>query len=185
VVSCYNCHFESQAEAGVKRALRPVSGFVLLVNRDKDGKVHPATFQSLTYRGKSFVALAPYSAHAVSRKGRGCNECHVGGERGGSNAATEDYSATGILRFSSWDGENQELRWNRGVIPVPEDWKTSLRMVFMTFTGEPSSPPGKDAGAWTALESDRPDGTQMLFARPLTREQMERIGFREKEGKFD
>ncbi len=46
-LSCYNCHFDSQVEEHVKRAKQPITGFVILVNREKDGKVHPATFQSL------------------------------------------------------------------------------------------------------------------------------------------
>ena len=162
VVSCYNCHFESQVQAGVKRALRPIHGFVLLVNRSKDGKVHPATFQTLTYGGKSFVALAPYSAHTITAEGRACAACH--GTRNDSG-----------LRFSWWNEESSGIEWRRGVVPVPEDWPSSLRMAFLSFEADPATPAGEANEAWSPLDSERADLAQMLFARPLRPEQIEKM----------
>jgi hypothetical protein len=177
VVSCYNCHFESQVRAHVKRAHRPIGDFTMLVNREKDGKVYPATFQSLTYQGEAFVAFAPYSAHAVTKRGRSCAECHVGDGFGEENAAIAQYNAEGIIRFTEWDAETRTLRWMRGVVPLPKDYRKRLRMAFLTFDGDPASPAGKGSGSWSPLDTDRWDGSQMLFARPLSREQMKKLGF--------
>ncbi|MHC4415265.1 MAG: cytochrome c3 family protein [Planctomycetota bacterium] len=48
VIACYNCHFESLVEGHVKRAKQPIGGYLMLVNREEDGKVYTATFQALT-----------------------------------------------------------------------------------------------------------------------------------------
>ena len=58
-LSCYNCHFESQVEHHVKRAKAKITGFTILVNRTSDGKVHPATFQSVSYDGNTWIAMGP------------------------------------------------------------------------------------------------------------------------------
>jgi hypothetical protein len=176
VISCYNCHFESQVEAHVKRAMRPLSGFVLLVNRAKDGKVHPASFQSLTYKGDAFVAIGPYTPHATTRRGRTCVECHLNLE-GGSNAAIEAYNSTGSIPFVSWNDETGTVDWIKGVIPVPEDYRTTLTIDFVTFDGDPAAPAGPDAGPWSPIGKNLPDGSQLLFASALTREQMQELGF--------
>jgi hypothetical protein len=177
VISCYSCHFESQVEAHVKRAHRPLDGFVMMVNRDQDGKVHAATFQSLTYQGKGFVAFAPYSAHTIGQ-GRSCTECHVGKPVNGSNAAISQYNSQGEIRFAEWDAEAGSLSWLKGIVPIPVDYKQTLRMDLVTFDGDPASPLGQ--GSWSALGSERWDGSQMLFATPLTREQMDKLGFARK-----
>jgi hypothetical protein len=178
VISCYNCHFESQVEAHVKRPRQPIGGFVMLVNREKDGKVHTASFQSLTYRGRAFVAFAPYSAHTISKEGRGCAECHLDHEGAGTNVAIRQYNDTGQIRFARWNAEDRSLDWIQGVVPIPEDYRETLRMEFLTFTGDPATPAGKDNEKWTALGKDTWDGSQMLFASPLSREQMKKLGFR-------
>jgi hypothetical protein len=183
VITCYNCHFESQVNAQVKRAAGALHGFVMLVNRTKDGKVYPATFQSLTFDGKSFVAFAPYTAHTITGKGRGCGECHVGGEVGGSNAAIAQYNETGLIRFAEWNPRERALDWVRGVVPIPEDYRKTLRMTFLTFDGDPATPAGKDKTNWSSIGKDTGDGSQMLFATPLSREQMDRLGFAPSPGK--
>jgi hypothetical protein len=176
VIACYNCHFESQTSAKVKRALRPIADFVLLVNRDKDDKVHPASFQSLTHQGNAFVAFGPYTPHATTRQGRSCGECHLNqGEP--ANEAIEQYNSTGSIRFSSWNEERQTLEWIKGVVPVPADYRETLRMEFMSFDGDPATPAGPDAGPWSPIGKELPDGSQLFFATPLTDEQMAKLGF--------
>ena len=180
VVSCYNCHFESQVESQVKRAMKPLSGFVLLVNRAKDGTVHPASFQSVTYRGRSFVAVGPYTPHATIRAGRSCGDCHLG--RGEApNRALEQLATEGAIRLVSWNAETRELEWLRGVVPIPEGYESTLRMDFMTFEGDTATPPGHDAGPWSPLGTGTPDGWQMLFATPLTPDQMSSLGVPQQE----
>lgn len=177
VITCYNCHFESQVAGRVKRPMAPLSGFVLLVNRTKDGTVYPATFQSLTYEEHSFVAYAPYTAHATIRDGRRCGECHLDGEET-SNEALRLLRASGAIRLVTWDQGRRSLSWLRGVVPVPPDYESSLRMDFMSFNGDPAALPGPEAGSWTRFGEDVPDGVQMLFATPLTEEQMAKLGVR-------
>jgi hypothetical protein len=176
VITCYNCHLESQVKAHVKRARQPLSGFVLLVNREKDGKVHPASFQSLTYEGKAFVALGPYGAHTIVKEGRDCADCHVGGERGGENAAIAQYNESGEIRLVELDAEGG-LRWLKGIVPVPEDYRKTLKMEFLTFGGDPSTPAGQGNDTWKPIGKQLPDGSQMFFASPLSRGQMTRLGF--------
>jgi hypothetical protein len=180
VVSCYNCHFESQVEAHVKRANRPLHDFVMLVNREKDGKVHPATFQSLTYKGDAFVAFAPYTAHTITKKGRDCKQCHVNKPVRGENEAITQYNESGVIRFTRWNEGKREIEWIRGVVPIPEDYETSFKMEFITFEGDPATPAGQDGSNWTAIGKDTWDGHQMMFATPLTRKQMKKLGFKKK-----
>jgi hypothetical protein len=177
VVSCYNCHFESLVDSGVKRAKQPISNFVMLVNRTKDNKVHPATFQSLTYQGDSFVAFAPYTAHTITRDGaRGCPECHVNAPINGSNPTIEEYNATGEIKFVTWDDLSGQLTWLQGVVPIPADYETTLKMDFITYDGATSDPPGPSTN-WSPIGTDVWNGHQMFFATPLTRDQMRSMGF--------
>jgi hypothetical protein len=180
VISCYNCHFESQASAHVKRAMQPIAGFVLLVNRTKDNKVHPASFQSLTFEGNAFVAFGPYTPHATTRQGRKCGECHL--NRGKpANEAIEQYNSHGAIDFVTWNTGENKLDWIKGVVPVPNDYRETLRMEFMTFDGDPAAPPGPDAGPWSPIGKDSPDGSQLFFATPMTTDQMEKLGFEPRE----
>jgi hypothetical protein len=176
VISCYNCHFESQVQAHVKRAMRPISGFVMLVNRAKDGKVHPATFQSLSFAGHTFAAFGPNTPHATAKQGRRCAECHLNHE-GGANQAIAQYNSNGDIRFVTFDEETGTIDWIKGVVPIPEDYETTLKMDFVTFGGDPATPPGPNAGPWSAVGKDLPDGSQLLFGSPLTQEQMAALGF--------
>ncbi len=173
VISCYNCHFESQVDAHVKRAKQPLSGFVMLVNREKDGKVYPASFQSVTYDGKAFVAFGPYAAHSITAEGRSCPECHNIND---SNEAITQYNATGLMRFTQWDDQAKTLSWLKGIVPIPEDYQTRLKMDFITYDGDPADPPGPSTN-WSSIGKDTWDAHQMFFASPLTRSQMDALGF--------
>jgi hypothetical protein len=173
VISCYNCHFESQVEAHVKRAKQPLHDFVILANRDKDGKVYPMTFQSLTYQGNAFTAFGPFTSHTITREGRGCSDCHF--NMGGTNAAIQEYNDTGMLQFASWDDDTDVLSWIHGVVPMPADYETSFKMDFITYDGDPSDPPGPSTN-WSSIGKDTWDGHQMFFATPLTADQMAALG---------
>ncbi|GAB4365536.1 MAG: hypothetical protein Kow0042_04820 [Calditrichia bacterium] len=174
VISCYNCHFESQVLHHIKRAKQPIHDFVILVNRTSDGKVHPASFQSLTYQGNSWVAMAPYAAHTITKnEARVCTDCHQ--NFGGSVAAIQDYNADGIIKFTTWNSSDSTLSWLHGIVPLPENYERSFKMDFITFNGDPSSPPGSDNKNWSFVEGEW-DGHQLFFATPLTAEQMAKIG---------
>lgn len=166
VITCFNCHFESEVAAGVKRPYGVLHSFMLLVRRQGSEKVYPATFMALTYRGKSFVAVAPYRAHNIVTRGRRCGECH-------GNPAITEYSRTGQIVMTRWDEQQKKIISPSGVIPVPPDWQRALRFDFVDYTGDPRST-ATDPTKWVFLKSGA-DKLQMLYARPLTREQIEKL----------
>jgi len=174
VIACYNCHFESQVQAKLKRAKQPIHDFVMLANRDKDGKVGTMTFQSLSYQGNTWAAFAPYHAHTITNVGRACTDCHV--NFGGQNEAIQQYNSTGQIKFAIWNSGDSTLSWLHGVVPMPADYQSSFKMDFITYNGNPSDPiaPSKN---WSAIGEDTWDGHQMFFATPLTKVQMAKIGF--------
>ena len=131
VISCYNCHFESQVENHVKRAKQPIHDFVILVNREKDGKVGTASFQSLSYQGHTWVAFGPFHGHTTMEDGRGCSDCHV--NFGGQIEAIQQYNSTGEIQFAKWNTSDSTLSWVHGVVPLPADYERSFKMEFITY----------------------------------------------------
>ena len=173
VTSCYNCHFESQVETQLKRAKQTLHGFVILANRDEDGKVYPMTFQSLTYQGTAFAAFGPFTSHTITEEGRTCTDCHA--NFGGTNAAIAQYNAGGQIKFATWNEADSTLSVLQGIVPMPADYQRSFRMDFITYNGSTSDPvaPSKN---WSKIGKDTWDGHQMFFAKPLTKAQMAKIG---------
>jgi nitrate reductase cytochrome c-type subunit len=167
VIACNSCHFDSQVAGGGRRFFQPpMTNFLLLVRREGSGKVHPATMQTLTYKGKSFVVIASYSAHTIAKQARACGDCH-------GNANVQSYAKTGKIAVTQWDAQASRLSNATGVVPVPPDWRSALMLDFMTYTGN-ASDPKTDPNAWAFLKSGT-DLQQMLFAQPLTKEQMEKL----------
>jgi hypothetical protein len=173
VISCYNCHFESQVQAHVKRAKQKIHDFVVLVNRTKDGKVYPATFQSLSYQGNTWAAFGPFTSHSITGQGRTCSDCHY--NMGGQNAAIAEYNSTGEMHFAKWNSADSTLSWIHGVVPFPEDYQTSFKMDFITYNGDPSDPPGPSKN-WSYIGKSTWDGHQLFFATPLTAAQHGKLG---------
>jgi hypothetical protein len=172
-LTCYNCHFESQVQSHVKRAYTQLTDFIILVNRTKDGKVHPATFQSLSYEGNSWVAMGPSVAHTITKdNARTCSDCHA--NFGGNIDAIDDYNAGGGMKFATWNESDSTLSYLHGVIPLPVDYKYSFKMDFITYNGDPSDPPGPSKN-WSYVK-DNVDGFQLLYATPLTKYQMAKLG---------
>ncbi len=173
VISCYNCHFESQVEQRIKRPKEVISGFVLLVNRDKDGKVGTGSFQSMTYQGKSFAAFGPSHSHTIMKQGRRCAVCHF--NMGGQNEAIAVYNSTGRIPLASWNAGDSTLSWMKGVIPMPVDYQRAVTMDFLTYNGNAADPAGESKN-WSRIGTQW-DAAHMLFATPLTPVQMEKLGF--------
>lgn len=173
MVTCYNCHFESQVENHLKRAKQPIHDYVMLINREKDGKVGLANFQSLTYQGKSWVAFGPSHAHTVTEEGRKCAACHV--NFGGDVTAIKQYNETGKIQFTTWNSADSTLSWIHGVIPFPADYQTSFKMDFLTYKGNTSDPVASSKN-WEYIGKNTWDGHQLLFAKPLTKVQMFKLG---------
>ena len=165
VISCYNCHFDSEVAGVSKRFFKPpLSGFTMLVRAADSGKVRPATFQSLVYQGQTFYTIAPYYAHTVAKNARVCGDCH-------GNAAVQEYRNTGLITVAEWIAG--ALTGPTGVIPVPPDWETALQFDFLNYNGDPADP-ATNSALWGFLKTGA-DLRQMLFAQPLTAEQMQRI----------
>lgn len=155
-VTCYNCHFETEVNESQKRAFGQFTDWTFLINRE--GKVHPANIQSLTYQGRSFVAFAPFYAHSISRMGRECAECH-------ESSAFLQCEQEGAIDVVRWDVAQGKLVPIQGVIPVVPDYETALRFEFADYVN----------GWWQYLKSGA-DGMHMLFGTPLTPEQMTGLG---------
>lgn len=168
VVTCFNCHFESIAEAHVKRMYSPVHGYQLLLNRklaNGETRVWAGTFMAVTYRDKSFYALAPFRSHTIVEEGRKCNECHA-------NANLQRYRETGTMTLTRWDPEQKRILMPQGVIPVPPNWQEALLIDFVTYTGDLAAP--TDPERWEFLKRGA-DGMQLYYAEPLTEEQMQKL----------
>jgi hypothetical protein len=171
-LTCYNCHFESQL-VGKKRPLKQLTNFIILVNRTKDNKVHPATFQSLSYQGQTWIAMGPSVAHTITKtNARVCTDCHA--NLGGNIPAIDDWNAGGGIKFATWNTTDSTLTALTGVVPLPVDYKYSFKMDFLTYNGDPNDPvaPSKN---WS-LVKDEADGFQLLYATALTKLQMAKIG---------
>ena len=158
VVNCYNCHFETELELDRKVAYGQFRDWIFLMNRN--GKVHAANFQAVKHGNHTFVALAPFFAHTVSREARGCLDCH-------GTVAVRDYLEDGVIDVAWWDDATGTLEHAKGMVPVPPDFRTALRFDFVDL----DRPGGT---VWSFLESG-PDSVQILFGEPLTEAQMESL----------
>lgn len=166
VVSCYNCHFETEVEAHKKRFFGPppINGFVMLVNSEKHDKVATASFQSLSFGDTTFYAIGTFNGHTISVAGRKCDDCH-------NTEIVQGYVNNQEIPVAKWDGE--KIVNTKGVIPVPPDWQTALKLDFVTYKGNVEDPIDSpvDPSKWEFIKSGA-DASQMLFASPLTSEQM-------------
>ena len=177
VISCYNCHFDSEIAGGGKRAFTKQKDYLLLINRND--KVHGATFQSLVFeQNKTFAAIAPYYAHTITADGRTCTACHA--NFGGDVAAISEYNDTGTITLTTWDDAAEgaaRLTGPAGVIPVPLDWATAFQFAWLDYTGDAATPVADtDPTLWVNFENGPSQATQMLFGTPLTDEQMSAMG---------
>lgn len=171
-LTCLSCHLESQV-VGKKRAFGQFVNFMILVNRDKDGKVHPASFQSLTHQGNTWIGMGPSAAHTITKdNARTCNDCHA--NFGGNIPAITDYNNGGGMKFATWNPADSTISTLTGVVPLPVDYKYSFKMDFLTFNGDPNEPvaPSKN---WSVVKEDV-DGFALRYATPLTKYQMAKLG---------
>ena len=155
VISCYNCHFDTFLDTGVKKNMGAKKDWVFLVNGE-NGKVRAASFQSLVYQNESFIVFAPFHSHSVAPKGesRACSECH-------DNEAIKELDAEGKIVVTEWDGET--LTHKEGVIPVVDNEVGELE--FAHFNYESTS------DTWTLLGTTT-DNIQYGYCTPLTQDQI-------------
>ncbi len=169
VITCYNCHLESLIQGHKKRAWGVLKDYVLLARDKKTGKVTTATFMTLTYQGKTFFAVGPYTAHAVVKKGLACTDCH-------NNANIQAYNQNGEIVLTRWDDAEKKIINAKGVVPVPPDWKRAFKLDFLTYNGDLAGE--TDPNQW-ALVKTGADSSQMLYVEPLTAEQMQKLSTRQ------
>jgi len=171
-LTCLSCHFESQVVMK-KRAFGQFTNFMILVNRDKDGKVHPASFQSLSYQGNTWIGMGPSVAHTITKTGaRTCGDCH--NSMGTGVPAIQDYNNGGGMKFATWNPADSTISTLTGVVPLPIDYKYSFKMDFLTYNGDPNDPvaPSKN---WSVVK-EIADGFMLRYATPLTKAQMNALG---------
>jgi len=171
-LTCLSCHFESQV-VGKKRAFGKFTDFIILVNRDKDNKVHPASFQSLTHEGNTWIGMGPSVAHSITKdNARTCADCHA--NFGGTIPAIDDYNAGGGMKFATWNPADSTMSTLTGVVPLPIDYAYSFKMDFLTYNGDPNDPvaPSKN---WSVVKEDV-DGFALRYATALTKSQMDALG---------
>lgn len=177
VSSCYNCHFETEVQIDKKRffAQAPRTGFKMLMNYE--GKVHTATFQALSYEGKSFVAIAPFFGHSITRDDIECGDCHL--QSGTGNPVVKEYLDTGEIVVTHWDPTAvgaERLVGPTGVIPVVQDWQTAFKFDFLTYTGAVDDPVNGPANLplWDYLKTGM-DGSHIVYGTPLTAAQLQAL----------
>lgn len=160
VVTCYNCHFETEVELHTKKAYTQVKDWLFLINRN--GKVHTANFQSVTHDGDAMVGMGPFYAHTVSRNARtGCSDCH-------GNESVTDWFDDDVIDVVVWDGAAGALTFRKGVIPVPPNYASGgMRFDFVDL-----DQPG--GSVWSFLKTGA-DRIQLLYGTPLTAEQMNKL----------
>jgi hypothetical protein len=210
VVTCYNCHFDNEAIedgsvlhakfASAKFGGTAASGksWRFLVNKvmgDGTTKVFPGSMQSLAAdvtasnfpgednQGTTFVAIAPYYAHAITRTDAlTCIGCH-----GTSHAvALAAGNPVDVVAWNAADGvevpvANMMATWQApsGIIPVPEN--TSLLgfdFIDLVDPGAPLTPTGTSSSSRLAFKRDV-DVIHMPsnYVRPLSALQLTKLSF--------
>lgn len=165
VITCYNCHFDSEVSGAGKVASAKFGGsgdkaWVMLLNHD--GQVRTGSFQSLVYEGgNTFVVFAPFHGHSVSATARTCGDCH------GNDAITQ-LSENGKIVFSTFDeATGKPVQQTFGAIPLVDG---KIELTFMDLDNSTGTP------AWTLIEQRIPENIQYGYCTPLTDEQVAKMG---------
>lgn len=169
VVTCNNCHFDSEVNDHVKIFKGPpAKDWLFLINRTVEGEeyVTVGNYQSVIWQDTStLVAFGPYTPHTImpAANARGCGDCHGEGVE-----AIAEYNANGTIQVVSYDAELNLLH-PMGVVPFPEDYLTSYLFDWVTLTQ-------LDPPVWAAVPTGT-DTIQILpeFVRPLDTGQMGNI----------
>ncbi|PIP76886.1 MAG: hypothetical protein COW85_11860 [Ignavibacteria bacterium CG22_combo_CG10-13_8_21_14_all_37_15] len=172
IVSCTNCHFETLIATGKNRAMKKIKNFELLIKRN--GKVTSGTFMTYTYNGKTDVIIAPFRSHLIQKNARTCVDCHV--NMGGNVASIKEYNADGKITMTKWDETNKTVLTPSGVVPIPADWKTSLKFDFATYDGDVNNAAVTDPTKWRYITSNV-DNIHTYYAEPLDSATLAKLGF--------
>lgn len=152
VVSCTNCHFDTMAETGKRKAI-PVSGWLFLMNHDD--QVTSASMQTFVTQGnKTFLMFAPHMSHSVMAEGRDCENCH-----GADNIMAAKNGEITLTWLE--DGTVENLK---GVIPVVDS--VDYKCVYQNL----------EDGDWIPIENPLdPVRQYAAFGKPLTEKQLQKL----------
>jgi hypothetical protein len=152
VVSCTNCHFDTQIREG-KRVAIPVSGWIFLMN--SGGKVSSANMQTFVVKSnKTFFMFAPNMSHSVMKEGRKCDDCH------GTNIMKEVQS--GKVRLT-WLEKGKVMNL-KGVIPAVKG--VDYQCIYQD----------RKEGKWVPIKNPSPPIYHYAaFGEPLSNEQLNKL----------
>ena len=152
VVSCTNCHFDTQIREG-KRTAIPLSGWVFLMNYG--GKVSSANMQNFVVKkDKTFFMFAPHMSHSVMKEGRKCDGCH------GTIIMKDVQKGKVILTWF----EKGKVKNLKGVIPVVKG--VDYQCIYQD----------RKAGEWIPIENPSPPIYHYAaFGEPLSKEQLDKL----------
>ncbi|MGD8698699.1 MAG: hypothetical protein PVJ43_05375 [Gemmatimonadales bacterium] len=157
LITCYNCHYQTDLPEGASQLLTQVRDWRLLVNRR--GKVHPANLQSMIYQGNKLLLMAPGYGHTIARNAvSGCGDCHA-------NSNVLDLDDDSVLVVAGFDGAGS-VKTAQGYVPIPFNFETALAFDFLVYDAETE--------AWSLLSRGQ-DVTQFMFAQPLSDEQLKKL----------
>lgn len=166
VITCHNCHFDSEVDGTGKIAHAQFGGtgedaFVLLANYSN--QVRTASYQSLVYEGgNTYAVFGPFHGHSVMAEGRGCGDCH-------GNDAIQALNADGKIILTTWNEATGRVSLNaNGVIPLAEG---KIEMTFVDLV-DPSSTPK----TWSLINQGLPENVQYGYCTPLTDAQLQSMG---------
>lgn len=151
-VTCVNCHFEDDVTKATRTAYKRFADWLFLGNWN--GEIRPLNVQTVEYQGKTFNAWGPFGGHTITAVGRSCADCH-----GNPNMLATS------LQVTKWNPTTKTMDHLSGVIPVPWDYATRLKFDFVAKNLD---------GTWSYLKSGA-DRSQMLYATPLTPDQMQQL----------
>lgn len=171
VLTCAGCHFETFVTTGKNREINQLTNYRLLIK--KDDKVKLGGFVTHSYNGKTNYIISSYHSHIIKKDATKCSDCHRG--MGTPNPAITEYNNTGFITLAKWDSDSKQIIGPNAVVPIPGDWKTSLKIDHVTYTGDPSVFPS-DPNLWVYLKSES-DNAHMFFAEPLDSSTLAKLGF--------
>jgi len=153
VVTCYNCHMDTDIKEG-KRVAIPLTGWLFLMNHE--GKVTSANMQSFVVKGnKTFVIFAPQHSHSIMKEGRKCKDCH--------DTEVLKEIQQGTLKLT-WLDEKGMLKNIKGVIPVVEGVK--YEGVYFDYKND----------KWIPINNpEKPLMQYVGYGKPLTKEQLNKM----------
>jgi hypothetical protein len=171
VLTCAGCHFETVVATGKNRAINQIKDYRLLVK--KNGKIRLGGFMTHSFDGKTNYIISSYHSHIIKKNATTCADCHY--NMGGTNVAIGEYNSTGQISMATWNPTTKKIVGPTGVVPIPADWKTSLKMDYVTYTGDPTIFPS-DPTLWVYLKSET-DNSHLFFCEPLDSSTLAKLGF--------